>query len=122
MKALVTAEPHADFMERGMTIARRLDAGEAVPPQDYRLSFATEAQLFSEITPQRWRLLILLQQQGLVRIRVLAQALDRNYSNVYQDVQRLIELGLIEKTSRGVRVPWDAIELRLSTVRESQAA
>ena len=122
MKALVTVEPHADFMEHGMIIARRLDAGEAVPPQDYRLSFATEAQLFSEITPQRWRLLSLLQQQRLVRIRVLAQALGRNYSNVYQDVQRLIELGLIEKTSRGVRVPWDAIELRLSTVRESQAA
>ena len=122
MKALVTVEPHADFMEHGMTIARRLDAGEAVPSQDYRLSFATEAQLFSEITPQRWRLLSLLQQQGLVRIRMLAQAMGRNYSNVYQDVQRLIELGLIEKTSRGVRVPWDAIELRLSTIRESQAA
>jgi hypothetical protein len=30
-------------------------------------------------------------------------------------VQRLIEWGLIEKAAHGVRVPWEAIELRLGT-------
>jgi predicted transcriptional regulator len=50
-------------------------------------------------------------------IKQLTTTLERDYKNVHTDVVKLIELGLIEKTSEGkICVPWDVIsaELRLA--------
>ncbi len=97
------------------TLARRLDSGESVPEADYRLSFASAAQLFAELTPARLALLEQLKRTGPLSIYALAKAAGRNYSNVHRDVQKLLEHDLIAKDAEGrVYVPWDEVILRLT--------
>ena len=48
-------------------------------------------------------------------IRALAKDLGRDYKNVYTDVRRLENIGLIERTQNDrIKVPWDIVEARLS--------
>ena len=51
-------------------------------------------------------------------IRQLAGELDRDYRNVYDDVQRLVQLGLIEILDGKLHVPYDEIDIR-KTLREA---
>jgi predicted transcriptional regulator len=48
----------------------------------------------------------------------LALELERDYKNVYDDVQRLISLGLIEVQNATLYVPYDEIDIR-KTLRAS---
>ncbi|MDX9765807.1 MAG: MarR family transcriptional regulator [Ectothiorhodospiraceae bacterium] len=82
---------------------------------DYVLSFESARSLFSEITPSRLDLLDVLARVGPCSIYALAKEAQRNYSNVHGDANRLIDLGLIERTEDDlVFVPFDAIEIRMS--------
>ena len=51
-------------------------------------------------------------------IRQLALQLERDYRNVYDDVQRLLELGLVEIKDGKLHVPYDEIDIR-KTLREA---
>lgn len=76
-----------------------------------RLSFESMSGFMKAFTPKRWELLEVLKCNGKQSINQLAQVLERDYKNVYTDVQTLNELGLVEKDSAGlVSVPWDEIE------------
>lgn len=76
-----------------------------------RLSFESMSGFMKAFTPKRWELLEVLKRNGKQSINQLAQVLERDYKNVYTDVQTLHELGLVEKDSAGlVSVPWDEIE------------
>lgn len=76
-----------------------------------RLSFESMSGFMKAFTPKRWELLEVLKRNGKQSINQLAQVLERDYKNVYTDVQTLNELGLVEKDSAGlVSVPWDEIE------------
>ena len=68
--------------------------------------------LFSELTPARVDLLGTLRRVGPCSVYALAQAAERNYSNVHTDVTRLEELGLIERTGEGrISVPYESVEI-----------
>lgn len=54
-----------------------------------------------------------LKSRGRKSIYVLAITLERNYSNVHSDIQRLITLGLVERDGDGFHVPFDAVEIHL---------
>jgi predicted transcriptional regulator len=95
-------------------LARRADAGEALPQADYHLNFASAAQLFSELTPARLAVLETLKRTGAQSIYALAKRLERNYSNVHGDVQKLLEHDLVAKDDAGlVYVPWEAIVIQV---------
>jgi len=49
-------------------------------------------------------------------IRALAQALDRDYRRVHDDVEALAEAGLLIRAEEGtgVTAPFDAIETRIA--------
>lgn len=80
---------------------------------DYLLSFESARTLFAELTPARIDLLDTLRRLGTSSIRALAQAADRNYSNVHADVARLEALGLVERTDKGkFCVPFESVEIR----------
>jgi predicted transcriptional regulator len=114
MKAIIGVQSLDNFFCEGKNIARRLDAGEVVHESDFELSFATPAQLASELSPKRMELLQVLKMAGPLSIRSLAKLIGRNYSNVHADVQRLIEHGLIEKNAdQHVLVPWDDVVVRM---------
>ena len=96
-------------------VARRLDAGETLPPADYHLGFADAAQLLAELPPRRLDTLRAIKRMGPVSIYAVAKGLGRNYSNVHADVHKLIEHGLVDKDGDGrVWVPWDDVVVRVN--------
>ncbi len=114
MKAIIGVQSLDGFFRESKEFARRLDAGAKMHEGDLQLSFATPAQLVSELSPKRMELLQVLKKAGPLSIRALAKMMSRNYSNVHADVQRLIEHGLIEKDAGDrVHVPWDDIVVRM---------
>ena len=57
-------------------------------------------------------LLDTLSKTGPCSVYALAKTAERNYSNVHTDINRLEELGLIERTEEGqISVPFEAVEI-----------
>jgi len=93
----------------------RLAAGEAVEPERV-LTLPDLPALLAALSPARWALIERLRADGPLSVYALAKRLKRDYKNVHTDVQRLAELGLIERgAGRRVSVAWDTVraELRL---------
>jgi predicted transcriptional regulator len=79
---------------------------------NFRLSFESAKSLFSELTPARLDLLDTLSKTGPCSVYALSITAERNYSDVHTDVNRLEELGLIERTEEGqISVPFEAVEI-----------
>lgn len=94
--------------------ARQADIGAALPPADYHLGFADALQLLAELPPRCLDTLRAVKRLGPVSIYAVAKALERNYSNVHADVQKLLEHGLVEKDGEGrVSVLWDDVVVRV---------
>ena len=91
--------------------AARVDAGEAMADAKSRLSFSSYGQLHAVLTDKRMSLLEYVAQHEGLSIRQLAGQLDRDYRNVYDDVQMLAELELIEKRASGLFAPYDDINI-----------
>jgi len=114
-KVVVGTESVRAMFKRARALAQQADAGERLPEADFRLSFADGANLLSEFTPARLRLIESLKSSGSVTIYALAKLLNRNYSNVHRDITRLMALGMIAKDKTGrVFVPWTDIRIHLS--------
>lgn len=121
-KAIIGVESRGKIFAGLKDWAKKVDRGQPVPEADYYLNFETAAMLFSELTPQRMRTLETLKQSGEQSIYALAKKLGRNYSNVHQDISKLIEHGLVEKNEDGkVFVPWVAVEIHVA-LGESKVA
>ncbi len=98
--------------------AARVDAGETVGSAKARLSFASYKQLHEALTEKRMYLLEYVAQHEGLNIRQLAASLERDYKNVYEDVQLLSELELIEKRDSGLFAPYDDINIH-KTLRKA---
>ncbi len=86
-----------------------------------KISFENERLLFKTLTPRRCDLLRYVHEHGKISIRALANKLDRDYSNVYQDVKILNQVGLILKDEKDNKyyMPWDVIvtEIPMITIK-----
>ena len=89
-------------------IDQGLNAQEASP----KLTFASYKILHSLLTDKRMALLEFVANPPNLSIRQLAALLERDYKNVYDDVQRLMSLGLIEVKDGNLHVPFDEIDIR----------
>ena len=109
MKAIV------EVAKRGYAIRaarQQIKDSEIGKPVNFKLSFESTKSLFSELTPARLDLLDTLSKTGPCSIYALAKTAERNYSNVHTDVNRLEELGLIERTEEDkISVPFEAVEI-----------
>ena len=114
-KALITNRSHAELDAYERDRVRRAMAGEDLEEADYILNYPDVTHAFRDVTPERYRLLEVLQRLGPVSIYALARELGRNYSNVHADISVLLELELVARTPDGVYIPWEAVEWRLST-------
>ena len=90
----------------------RVDAGAKQRPASPKLHFASYRQLHATLTERRMALLEHLAANEAASIRQLAVALARDYRNVYDDVQRLAQLGLIDIKPGRLHVPYDGIDIR----------
>ena len=98
--------------------AARVDAGEKMGEAGAKLSFSSYRQLHAVLTDKRMSLLEYVAQHEGLSIRQLAGKLNRDYRNVYDDVQMLAELELIEKRADGLFAPYDDISIR-KTLRKA---
>ena len=98
--------------------AGRVDAGEIPASATSRLHFSSYRQLHASLTDKRMALLEHVALQEGLSIRQLACELERDYRNVYDDVQRLVQLGLIEIAHGKLHVPYDEIDIH-KTLREA---
>jgi predicted transcriptional regulator len=106
---LTVGEPIAASFARAaaaMTAARQ---GKPLPPY-FGVGFDDVGTLFAVFTPKRWELIGALRAGGAMSIAELARVLKRDYKNVYNDCERLIEWTAIEKDESGlIYAPYNEI-------------
>jgi predicted transcriptional regulator len=102
-----------DMAQRFVSAWHRAEDGERV--RETHLTFPDLPALLRALTPRRLELLQALHAEPAPSVRALAARLKRDYKRVYQDVETLASSGLVERSDRGLRAPYDAIaaEMRL---------
>lgn len=87
----------------------QLSIGETPTPY-YGVGFKNVSQMLSVFTEKRWDLLAALRENGAMTIAELARTVQRDYKNVHNDVERLMEWLAIEKNEQGkIFSPYDEI-------------
>jgi predicted transcriptional regulator len=112
MRITVGSAMENDGAHRFVDAWHRAGRGEA--SQERRLAFESWDVLTRVLTAKRLELLRYVRRHDVNSIRGLAKALGRDYSNVYGDVQSLIEAGLLDVGGDGVRANYDAIETKIA--------
>jgi predicted transcriptional regulator len=98
---------------------KRHAQGEKLKTPIETLRFEDSLTLMKTLTPKRLELLQQAHTLGKISIRALAKKLEREYSNVHQDVKALYRVGLMLQDDSGkYYVPWDKIitELPMTVV------
>lgn len=94
----------------------RAESGE-IDQAEIHLNFESFSTLASVLTPRRVELMKELRQQDGLSIRALSKLLKRNYKNVHTDVSVLLDVGLIQRSEKGLlTVPWDVIDSHVRLV------
>jgi predicted transcriptional regulator len=88
-----------------------MERGEAV--NENHVSFETWETMVRVLSPRRLELLRHVHQHPAKNIRVLAQALHRDYRRVHEDVEALEAAGLLERDKAGLRAEYDAFDVRM---------
>jgi len=83
------------------------------------LTFESPTALFRAISPKRWELIVALQKLDIVSMRELSRQLKRDVHRVHDDVKALKELGIIDQSDKGVKVPFDKIHTDFTLTREA---
>ena len=105
-------EAAAEFLRT----AKALEKGARVSVRE-PLHFADMTTLLENLTGERGRIVEFVRANGPLSIYAVARRLARNYKIVHADVNRLIELGLLEKQDDGrLVVPYRSIvaEIKLA--------
>ena len=106
--------------------ALRAAGAAASRPDGYQgevLNFESPGVLFSRLTERRWSLVHALQGQGPMAVRELARRVGRDVKRVHDDVQVLIELGLVERDAvGGVVCPFTEVHIDLHLRAPAQLA
>ncbi len=108
-RLMVRANSLKDSLKRFKNVWERAEKGEKFDVPIEVLSFENTATLIKTLSPKRLELLQMLHALGGASIRKLAKELDRDYSNVYQDVKSLHRIGVILEKEGVFFVPWETI-------------
>lgn len=91
------------------------EAGRRATARSYQgevLNFETPGAFFGRMTERRWALVRALQGQGEMSVRELARRVERDVKRVHEDVQELIELGVVERGEcGGVLCPFATVHI-----------
>jgi len=108
-KRTLTISLQADWKAALRQAAKRANA------RSYRgevLNFESPGVFFGRLTERRWALVRALQGQGEIALRELARRVERDVKRVHEDVQELVELGLVERgPGGGVLCPFDTVHI-----------
>jgi len=102
-------EPVTASLARAAAVMKAAKQGKAVQPY-FGVGFDDVGELFSVFTPKRWELIGALREGGAMTVAELARQLKRDYKNVHNDCERLIEWMAIEKDENDfIFAPYDEI-------------
>jgi len=91
------------------------EAGRRASARSYQgevLNFESPGAFFGRMTERRWALVRALQGQGEISLRELARRVERDVKRVHEDVQELLELGLVERgEDGGVVCPFATVHI-----------
>ena len=92
---------------------RRAESGDR--RAERHLSFDSFETLTRTLTPKRLELLRRVHAEPPKSIASLARALGRDYKRVHEDVEALVQAGLIERAEGApLTAPFDAFETRIA--------
>lgn len=97
----------AALREMGERFSKACRTGQST---EHTFEFESPAALFRLLSPKRWELIECLQELGPSSMRGLARELERDVKRVHEDVHKLIDCGLIDRTEAGkFQVPYEVI-------------
>jgi predicted transcriptional regulator len=100
-----------DVSARAISAWRRMERGEEV--REKHISFETWETMVRVLSPKRLELLRHLHHSPAKNIRVLADALGRNYRRVHEDVEALEAAGLLDRDKEGLRADYDSFDVAM---------
>ena len=100
-----------DVGARAIAAWHRMGRGEEV--NEKHVSFETWETMVRVLSPKRLELLRHVHRDPAKNIRVLAQALGRNYRRVHEDVEALEAAGLLDRDKEGLRAEYDAFDVAM---------
>lgn len=101
-----------DMGRRFIDAWHRAERGELTEENAERHVGFETFELFARImTPRRLQLLRHVHRHPARSIRALALALARDYRRVHEDVQALVEAGLLDRDETGLHADYDAVRL-----------
>ena len=80
---------------------------------EIHIGFETWESMVRTLSPKRLELLRHVHRTPAKNIRALAQALDRDYRRVHQDVAALEAAGLLDRDADGVRTEYDVFDVQM---------
>ena len=89
----------------------RMERGDEV--NEKHVSFENWETMVRVLSPKRLELLRHVHLHPAKNIRVLAQALGRDYRRVHEDVEALEAAGLLDRDKEGVRAEYDAFDVAM---------
>ena len=89
----------------------RAQSGKTV--DEAHLTFLSYQAMTETLSPRRLALLRHVRQHGAASVRGLAEALERDYKNVHQDVSALEAGGLLVRDGRRLTAPWNEVRARI---------
>lgn len=98
---LTVGESMEASLARASAVMKAAKQGKPVKPY-FGVGFEEVGEMFSVFTPKRWELIGALRESGAITIAELARQLKRDYKNVYNDCERLLEWMAIEKDENGL--------------------
>jgi len=113
---LVTVQSDGAFYQQGLDAIDSLETGDGVDTPD-TVSFASAASLFETFNPRTIRLLETVVDHEPASIRETARLVDRDVSNVHDELSELHRLGFVtfEQDGRAKRpvFPYDKLLINL---------
>jgi predicted transcriptional regulator len=90
----------------------RAERGQAVDERHF--SFESWEGMAKVLTPKRLALLRHLRRHPAASVAALARGLGRDYKRVHEDVEALVEAGLVERDEAGLRAEYDEIGVTIA--------
>ncbi len=98
----------AELRNAARSIVDGIESGEY---QGEHLNFESPAVFFGKLTERRWDLVRLMQNEKPSGVREIARLIGRDVRRVHDDLQVLIELGLVEKVDDLLVCPYQDIHV-----------
>jgi predicted transcriptional regulator len=101
-----------DMGRRFVDAWHRAERGELTQENAERhVGFETFARFSRIMTPRRLELLRHVHRHPARSIRALAIALGRDYRRVHQDVEALVQAGLLDRDEGGLRADYETLKM-----------